>query len=806
MSMTEDTPALQGTYADLALAYMSNGWQVLPVSGKYPPVEGATGRKGVINADKVELWRRTPETADMNIALRAHGWIGIDPDQYEDKRGADQLAELEEALGDLPVTISSTSRGKESRSRIYFYQVPEGIDFLSKAAPDIDIIQFSHRYALVHPSWHPSGEQYTWYDTDGEEMFDIPHVDDMERLPESWLEWLTVDPTKDHQGFSGSVEEWLDQCEQGEPDYKVQAWINRIPTENFDHTDVVKITFNLVRLGAERHPGIRQAMDHLFATWLVGEYADVKYKKELLVSIQGAIRKAGYPEPVEPGSDLPSYFDAMALLPQSVDTQQFLTGNDLRGMAVQLFQHLESERDVAAIVWKRAEKLGITDFGQVWDVVLDAQKARTDEPEQSNEFALIDDAERERIAGLKNHITDYLEYAENALPKGQFVPAYHRSCAWVSMGMTFGNYTFLDMEDGPRPTNIWAISPGPSGSGKSTSIKLLFNYLDGYYDDDKSYRFGTKGSQEGIHDKLVERDAQAALMADDEVAGSFDKWMTPNGDKTAAGMMESITQWHDGEVPPRQLVHRGGEKASWTTVTFCLLGFSTPTNLFESLSSEAFGTGFLARAVWDMADDSAKTEWQAPKFRRAGGKGDRKSSRDFAHEWGVQTAALVKENGTKWVDLEPEAVKRLKKAATRIKSSYKGKAHVEDIFEPSSTRLINTVMKCCALLASSQGRDRATVDDLLFVLSHAEHWLSSLHQVAKQASDGGFQRKKDRVLKFLRNRPATQVPLGDISELLGEEEMKVRQVIASLKIEDRLKEIPDGTRIMLELTEKGKKP
>lgn len=803
--MAEETPALEGTYADLALQYMSQGWKVLPVSGKFPPVEGATGRNGVIDADKVELWRRTPETADMNIALRAEGWIGIDPDQYEKKTGADQLAELEQALGELPVTISSTSRGRDSRSRIFFYQVPMGLDFLSKAAPDIDIIQFSHRYALVHPSWHPSGEQYTWYDADGEEMFDLPHVDDMERLPEAWLEWLTVDPNQQtHEGFSGSIEEWLEECEPGDPSPRVQRWIDKIPVDGFDHTDVVRITYNLVRLGAEGEPGIRHAMNRLFELWLRGDFAAIEYRKELTAAIQGAIRKAGRVE-VTPES-LPPYFDSMGLLPQSVDPQEFLQAVDLQAMAIKLFEHLESERDVASIVWKRAQALGMTDFAEVWKIIVDAQVAKENDSGVMPGYQLLTEEEREHVAQADNRVTKYLEYAERSLPKGQYIPAYHRPAAWVLLSMTYGMETFLDLENGPRPVNVWMISPGPSGTGKSTATKMLFNILDSCYDGNKDYRISTKGSLEGIHDKLTERDGHSMLMADDEVAGQFAKWLNPT-DKYLAGMVEAVTQWYDGEVAPRTLVHHGtGEKPGWTTINFCMLGYSTPSNLFESLSAEAFGTGFLARAVWDIADQVVKSEWQPPRFRDPESRSKEKPSIDFAEEWGQQIKAETDGRGKFGIRLSKDAIARLEQAARQIKKSFAGKAHAEDIFEPSTTRLINTIIKCAALLASSEERHIATLDDMLYALSHAEHWMESLDKVAKLASAGGFQRKKDRVLKFLKSKKATQINLGEVSELLGEETRKIDDVINALALEGKLKVVRDQARPYIELTNEGKKP
>lgn len=761
--MTEETPALSGTYADVALAYMANGWEVLPVSGKFPPVAGATGREGVINADKVEMWRRNadqdnPNTADMNIALRANGWIGIDPDQYEDKTGADQLKELEQALGELPVTISSTARGADSPSRIYFYQVPEGVDFLSKAAPDIDVIQRSHRYAMVHPSWHPrTATQYTWYDADGEEMFDIPTVDDMERLPEAWLEWLTVDPQQSYEGFSGSVDDWLATLRSGEPSAAVQRWIGSIPTDGFDHTDVTRLTWNLVRLGAEGHTGIRQALDALYAKWVRGEYADVKYVKELDVAIRGAIKKAGHSEVLP--SHLPKFFDSIALLPEAIDSQQFLTGTDLQAMAQKLFEHLDSERDVASIIWKRAQALGSheDEFPGIYQMILDikADRSAVTPVDREFEYQLVTDEERAEAAAQENWHKTYLSYAHKRTGKF-FNEPYNRMAAWVAMSMCYAPNNRLAIKP-QMPLAFYVFSPGPSSSGKNTALNALTEFGDALFGD-KTYRIGAQGSWQALHDRVRSRDMVPTLMVSDEISGELEEWLNPRSVYRA--LVEGLLKWYEGEVPPREGV-RNEESNTWTRTMLSTFFLGTPAKMLNVLTEKEFASGFIPRFLWAFGDPvSEEVDYED---YLSGSRNNMENHLQFVEDWVTQ----IKAERSPWeqfIELSPEAVSLLNVAFKKL--NRWGKSHGE--VGPSFTRMQDNILRACALLASTKNAASVSREDTIFVLAEAERWIADLLLAAQQIESSPLSRKLNATIAWMGQLKMTDIPSDRIMRFLSD--------------------------------------
>lgn len=782
--MTEDTPALSGTYADFALAYMAYGWEVLPVSGKFPPVSGATGREGIVNADKVEMWRRDPTTADLNIALRASTtWIGIDVDQYGQKVGAEQLKELEAALGELPVTISSTSRGEESPSRTYLFQVPEGRDYLSKAAPDIDIIQRSHRYLMCLPSWHPdTGEQYAWYGPDGEALFDLPHVDDMERLPEAWLEWLTVDPQKSYDGFSGNVDEWLETLPQGAPSAAVQRWIDGIPRDGFNHTDVTRLTWNLVRMGAEGHPGVRQALEALYSAWVQGEYADVKYVKELDVAIRGAIQKAGRSEVLP--SHLPKFFDSMALLPANVDGQKFLTATDLPKLAQDLFDLLDSERDVASIVWKRAQALGIHDdeFPGLYQMILDTKRAREEAPgaQQEVEYALVSDAEREEARTQENWLGKYLSYAHKKTGKFYNEP-YNRAAGWIAMSLAFAKQHRLAIKP-QMPLAFYFFSPGPSSSGKNTSLNALTEFGDALCKG-KTYRVGAQGSWQALHDRVRGRDGNVTLMVSDEISGELEEWLKPGG--IYRPLIEGLLKWYEGEVPPREGV-RNEESTTWASTMLSTYFLGTPAKMLNVLTEKEFASGFLPRFLWAFGDPvSEDVDYES---YLSGDKTDMDAHQAFLAEWADQITAENPE-WRQFLEIDRESIVLLNAAFKKLNRWAKAAGEIG----PSFTRMQDNILRACGLLAASRSSARVERPDVIFVLSEAERWIRDLMKAAGQIESSPLSRKLNSTIAWMKQLKMTDIPADRIMRYLSDKHQEdvalanrtIGTLLAQGRIEDQ---------------------
>lgn len=190
--MTDSTEARP--YEEAALAYFDHGWRgvlPLPERGKYPPPTGRTGATGT-DYTRQEIAEHVVLDGSGNIGLRMpDGVIGIDVDAYGDKVGGETLQQLEADLGALPATFCTTSRD-DGVSGIRLFRVPTDTRFIP-ALPGIEIVQPHHRYAVVWPSVHPSGNTYVWLDSvTGEQREGLPEPGALPRLPDAWVEHLTT--------------------------------------------------------------------------------------------------------------------------------------------------------------------------------------------------------------------------------------------------------------------------------------------------------------------------------------------------------------------------------------------------------------------------------------------------------------------------------------------------------------------------------------------------------------------------------------------------------------------------------------
>lgn len=152
-------------FKQFALDYFDRGWLPLPLppGEKSPPPKGYTGHYESPTLEVIERWiEEQPDRS--NIGLRVpDGIIGVDIDAYKGKQGGASFGALTEALGVLPPTWSLSARA-DGLSGIRFFRVPFGKHWPGELAPDIQVIQYRHRYSVAYPSLHPKlHKMYRWY-------------------------------------------------------------------------------------------------------------------------------------------------------------------------------------------------------------------------------------------------------------------------------------------------------------------------------------------------------------------------------------------------------------------------------------------------------------------------------------------------------------------------------------------------------------------------------------------------------------------------------------------------------------------
>lgn len=256
-------------YRDSYQQYLEAGFKPIPVTGKFPPISGATGHRDPITAEEVEEWAN--QHPAHQIAIRAEGWVAIDVDDgYGDKDGAAQLAALVDQWGPLPATWTSTARG-EGPSRQYLFQVPEGQKFATKPAPAIEMIQWSHRYTVCAPSVHPdTGTPYRWYAPSGGMSFSVPQLAELPHLPARWLAGLArIDTYTQQDRETLDAEDFLGEFVTGDPCRECQAFTSAWQNEkHIGHDEFKRYSLRGMMLGREGHVGVAESLGELSSLYM----------------------------------------------------------------------------------------------------------------------------------------------------------------------------------------------------------------------------------------------------------------------------------------------------------------------------------------------------------------------------------------------------------------------------------------------------------------------------------------------------------------------------------------------------------
>ena len=306
-------------YADAALTYWERGWRgILPLvrgrkggTGANLPI-GRTGKAGE-DPSYADVYAWTEDRPNDNLCLRLPDTIiGIDVDNYGAKNGGDTLAEAEKRWGKLPPTIRTTSRD-DGISGIRLYKVPAGtrfiesINFTELGLGDIEIIQSFHRYAVSWPSIHPEGRPYLWQD-DNNTTVEIPWLDNIVELPETWVENLTAPPaTLGPVPVPGVGYDVAEALTKGAASPAVSARlsqaINELSIPGVCHHDTARDhALALLRLGKNGEAGVDGALAALGQIFVMhtkdnraGGEAEAKREFRNLIFGPGAARELSQP-------------------------------------------------------------------------------------------------------------------------------------------------------------------------------------------------------------------------------------------------------------------------------------------------------------------------------------------------------------------------------------------------------------------------------------------------------------------------------------------------------------------------------
>lgn len=300
----------------IALAWLDAGWEVFPcyetdtwAGSKLHTRKSPDTPRGFYDATKnkeiVEAyWDAHPERL-VGIRIPANvNVLDIDLKVDPPKDGFEALAAAE-----LEIPESFSVQTPSGGMHVYFKKDPFR---LVKATSDLKL---SDGRTLIGVDRRTLGSYTISYSVDA------PRIEDLAESPD----WLNEESEQTGLNpYSGSLNSWLAELSPGEPDGRVSRAINRFPTEDFGHADMLRMQTELVKLGVERHTGVQEAIELLEALWLHGEYNTLRYQADWNSALEGAVRKFGGRSPENPlpdwlkGEVNPSPEDPDALLEKEI--------------------------------------------------------------------------------------------------------------------------------------------------------------------------------------------------------------------------------------------------------------------------------------------------------------------------------------------------------------------------------------------------------------------------------------------------------------------------------------------------------
>lgn len=790
------------SYAATAPEYQQLGWHPIPVIGKTPVPTGATGRAGTVTAQKIAEWSTDPMWANGNTAIRHEESIGIDVDAYGDKRGDETIRNLEAELGELPVTITSTARGKDSPSRQHFYRVPAGLEFISKLK-DVEIVQRSHRYSVVYPSVHPdTGEQYRWYGYDEEPLDDLPAIDDLEELPEAWLEFLTK-PAVEHSAdasFGGSVDEWLSKCAPGEPESYVREIVDSIPQTDFGHDVMVEIQARLVGLGADHRTGIPWALNRLREEWLRGPYNTPEFERDFNLGLAGAIEKFGnfsvplLPVAPEPAAKQIDYVDAAMRVPGEdffqawIGVPNVVTADSL-AERVRWIRDAANERgltfeEAVVVAWESAARkhpqCQVASIDEVEAMPYGGLEERLFLPEPVAEEQAAEPATERRRRTVRllttaeeaalEDITWWGEEFMQMMGKVNRVMSeeYYRLNRWMILSLVFASRATIRRTNGSElPLNLYGVIAGTSSTGKSESLEPVLGVAEAYYELalEDSPDIGGDATAAGLTEALIMRDGKTSFFHADEADAVIRNWNNQQGE--FRGMKQKITDFYGGRVPPIQRSTKKDISGIKAKAYLCVHLTGIQNEIAAAIEPRDWESGFLNRFLWAFGEEK-HVDPEDDLFDAISSDEEIRSSNvtDWYRQWAsgfrnIAESRLGTYGNPKLISFDRDVRERHARFVGDLNRIMANHRHPERL-KPTINRWKATIMKCAALVAITDGRTNVQMSDFLIALEQMEEWVQNSLTMIELTDETFRAREATELAQIIARAPGKEMAGEDI--------------------------------------------
>jgi len=766
-----------------------------PLNGK---CKGECGRRGHGFYDATndpgyveDLFEKYPR-AEVGVYMGASGLVAAD---FDVKRSPDGTIEVdgfdsfEKKWLELPDTHSFESVSKAGGKQ-YIYAAPEGVN-LGPAGNYRDMLGVDRRGGGSYSVWQG----------------DVPTSRDAFSPAPEWL----LDPAtvRDTERFEGSVKDWMESLEKGEPSLIVRAAMDRTRElfesagNDFDHAAMVERQFEAIRLGSEGHSGVDQLLDLIEELFLSREGShsrgEEEWNFEWAESLSSGIEKYG--AALELRNELPTY--SISLVPQGVP-DRLVTGEPgdkatFRELLASLLENGADDLTATSVLWNSPRTSVLArDWGLIF--VSERVKAARERPEPVRENPTLKTPLDVEIIGEEHTTSEFLtdRELEMVLENDTFLDSYIAAsaskgfvnidvaipAAWTCLSMAFGTRAYVPIGATPLEMNLWFTIAAQSGTGKTSEGEFLQEVLRVLlHEDDSSYSMSANSSPEGMETDLLTRDGRPTLIYEDEASSFF---MNLRSKDWMATLPDRFARWYNGWVKGSTKLNMKELRGKNARTSLSSFMMATPDRFLPLIDASMFASGFLARTNWVIGAPPIDPD---AKNRITYSTTTEKRISPAAFELANDLASVAAQfDSTVPVVGDEKATKRVEKA---IRAFYKkGEKHPRyDSIEPSVTRLKETILKCAALLALYRGETVFDTVDVLTAIYHAETWFKTLLTVANEIAESPYSRDLALIEDYIKHEG------GSVSRAALLHQFKGLIVRSQNELNDRLNFLVESGRV-----------
>lgn len=786
-----------------ALALANLGIKVFPVhaSSRAPAIPEKEGGRGFYDAtsDDFELiatWFSLDYVGDKYAVGVWAGGSGLLTADIDKKNGKDGFARLEEhslSLGDT-FSYPTATNGEHHIFQTDRDDLTLGRDVVVDGAKleGVDI--------------RAGGSYFVWWG----DTVPASRAAFSTDIPEWITEASKPAPSSTAEGFEGNVAEWLEHVPGGdEPSARVRDFMNRIPTTDFGHPEMVDLVWGIVRMGSERESGIRVALEKLREEWLRDPYDTPKNRKDFYAALLGAINKGGRVQNPVPA---PEPFDRARAAAEEAGAWRSVTRVEREvsetisraakaefgeGPTVSLEAELaRARRELFKIAAKAGLRpstaLGIVTHSKAFTrsvVTLESawygdgepdyhdyaeeepDEKPEAEPEEEREkakvnemasiaesFSFLTDAERELLAtdpAYRWFGDEYLDWVKTELK--HFNRPYHVGSLWAALSVITSPWGVVP-KAGARPMdcNLYINVQGMSTSGKSEAWGFGVELIDAYYGIAESpiIADAKKATALSIHRALILRDGKPSLMYSDEVQGFFKDIKKTHWQ---GSILSDMSDYYGGNVPPKHTMNDkeiSGKRAK-TKLTTYFTGIARQT--LDAIDLDMWTDGLFYRFIWSFG------------FPRVGGPQEVKLNTSTPpggvskfEEWAKELRRVGALQEVRWgegrkVGWEDDAIERFNKFSADMDKAVQSERLYDDVLVAANGRFFDSMMKVATIVALVEASETVTLRHVLIALSYAGPWHKSMVLAVSETGKDPFQREVERCLEFIKRNAIRQM-------------------------------------------------